>query len=530
MLLGTSHRRSFMVGIWFQKNKTPLRSNKMRKITIISVALIFMAASVIPINAQETRLISMDFQEAALKDVLKVFSQQAGLNFVATTNIEGRAITLYLDGVTVQDALNSIMKANNLTYEQAPGSNVFVVKESGRAKVDLETRVYTLNFAVISSSSEATETQISDIKSILENLLSKGEDGSPLGSIVIDKRTNSIIVTSIPEDFASIESTIKKLDAMTPQALIEAEIVEIQSSSLKRLGLEWGGSDGTFVRFSGPVKVTHFPFIRNKNPFSRTLIGTTTSTTTTETSSGGIITETAAQDPTLGTLSLQEFSIVLKALETMGEARYLAKPRIMTINNETAEINITADTVIGVKKTSVSDTGEVVEEAERSETGISLKVTPTINKQGFITMTLEPEVSRAVQSPLFANFADPAKRSAKTTVMVRDGQTLAIGGLLKTDEEKDNRKVPGLSRLPFLGKFFQRDKKATYTTELIIFITAHAIMDAEELGQSDEDCGDIKEPEQKVKTDKIPIADAREAQIKKTVLKLRKKRDLEQKR
>jgi len=503
---------------------------KGKKVGSLIIALIFISTSVVTLNAQEIRLVSMDFQEAALKDVLKVFSQQAGLNFVATTNIESKSITLYLDGVSVQDALNSIMKANSLTYEQAPGSNVFIVKESGRSKIDLETRVYALNFARLSGASgEGSKTQVSDIKSVLDNLLSKGEDGSAPGSIVLDKRTNSIIVTSIPEDFVTIEETIKKLDAMTPQALIEAEIVEIQTSSLKRLGLEWGGSDGTFVRFTGPVKVTHFPFIRQSNPFSRSLIGTSTSQTTTSTDTATIV-ETAAQDPTLGTLSLQEFSIVLKALETMGEARYLAKPRIMTINNETAQIDITADTVIGVKTTSVTDTGEVVEEAERTETGISLKVTPTINKQGFITMTLEPEVSRAVQSPMFVNFADPAKRSAKTTVMVRDGQTVAIGGLLKTDETKDNRKLPGLSRIPFIGKMFQRDTKSSYTTELIIFITAHAIMDVEELNSTDKACDDVKEPVKVAEAEHVHVADNREAEIKKSVMKLRKKRDLERKR
>ncbi|NQT95899.1 MAG: hypothetical protein HQ572_05555 [Candidatus Omnitrophica bacterium] len=502
----------------------------MRKIIILSVAVIFLVNLGGNIIAQEGPLISMDFQEAALKDVLKVFSQQAGLNFVATTTIESKQITLYLDGVTVQDALNSIMEANNLTYDQAEGSNVFVVKESGRAKINLITKVYTLGFARLSETSNegSGTTQVSDIKSILENLLSKGEDGGTLGSIVVDKRTNSIIVTSIPDDFVAIEETIKKLDAITPQALIEAEIVEIQTSSLKRLGLEWGGTDGTFVRFSGPTRITHFPFIRNKNPFGRSLIGDVASTSTESESSGGTTETTteAAQSSTLGTLSLSEFSIVLKALETMGEARYLAKPRIMALNNETAEINITADTTIGVTKTSVTDTGEVIEEAERTETGVSLKVTPTINSQGYITMTLEPSVSRAVQSPLFTNFADPAKRSAKTTIMVRDGQTIAIGGLLKTDEEEDNRATPGLSRIPFFGKLFKRDKVAKVETELIIFITAHAIMDVEELTTAKKEIEEIKEP-LPIEAREKQMADTREAEIKKTVMKLRKKRDLE---
>jgi len=502
----------------------------LKRIRTLLLVVVFMFGFLADVPAQNIRTVSMDFQEASLKDVLKIFSQQAGLNFVATDNIEDRKITLYLDSVTVQDALDSIMKANSLTYEQAEGSSVFIVKESGKAKIDMVTKVYTLQFARVSAitataaQKEGGSSQVADINSILSSLLSKSEDGSPLGGIVLDTRTNSVIVTAIPEDMVLIEETIKKLDAITPQALIEAEIVEIRTGALKRLGLEWGDSQGTFVRFSGPTKITHFPFIRQSNPLSKSLLGSITSTTTTATSSAGTDTTStaASQTPTLATLSLSEFSIVLKALETEGDAKFLAKPRIMVLNNESAEINITADTAIGVTKTSVTDTGEVIEEAERTETGVSLKVTPTINKEGYITMTLEPTVSRAVPSAQFVNFADPTKRSITTTVMVKDGQTIAIGGLLKTDEVDDTRAMPGLSRLPLLGNLFKRKTKTNLETELIIFITAHAIQNVSDMSEIKE-AEDIEAP---VAEKEKQMAQTREAEIRKTVMKLRKKREL----
>jgi len=501
-----------------------------KTLTFLLVAML-MFGFLADIPAQNIRTVSMDFQDASLKDVLKVFSQQAGLNFVATENIEDRTITLYLDDVTVQDALDSIMKANGLTYEQAKGSSVFIVKESGKAKIDMVTKVYTLQFARVSliaaaaaAQEEGGSSQVADINAILSSLLSKAEDGSPLGGIVLDMRTNSVIVTAIPEDMVLIEETIKKLDAITPQALIEAEIVEIRTGALKRLGLEWGDSQGTFVRFSGPTKITHFPFIRQSNPLSKSLLGSVTSTTTTTTSGAGTDTTSTAQSqtPTLATLSLSEFSVVLKALETEGDAKFLAKPRIMVLNNESAEINITADTAIGVTKTSVTDTGEVIEEAERTETGVSLKVTPTINKEGYITMTLEPTVSRAVPSAQFVNFADPTKRSINTTVMVKDGQTIAIGGLLKTDEVDDSRSLPGLSRLPLIGNLFKRKTKTNLETELIIFITAHAIQNLSDMSEIKE-AEDIKAP---VAEKEKQMAQTREAEIRKTVMRLRKKREL----
>ena len=498
-----------------------------RRTHIFILVALYMITIAGDMPAQEPKNISMDFQQAALKDVLKVFSQQAGLNFVATDNIEDRKITLYLDNVTVRDALNSIMSANSLSYEQAQGSSVFIVKESGKAKIEMATKVYGLNFARIAGAKEGATSEVTDIKPVIENLLSKGPDGERLGSVLVDKRTNSLIITAIPTDFAIIEETIKKLDSITPQALIEAEIVEIQTGALKNLGLEWGSSDGTFVRFTGPTKITHFPFIRNSNPFSRSLLGdpSSSSTTTTDTST---TTSTTAQDSTLGVLSLEEFSLVIRALETENMARYLAKPRIMSLSNETAEIRITADTVIGVTKSSITDTGEVIETAERTETGVILKVTPTVNRKGYITMTIEPEVSRAVQSAYFANFVDPTKRSAKTTVMVKDGQTIAIGGLLKTDEEDADRSVPGLSRIPLLGNLFRSKGKRTVQTEIIVFITAHAILDADDATETAKSIKDSQGMESRA--DSQMPADQREAEIQKTVMKLRKKRELERTR
>ncbi len=499
---------------------------KCRKTGVFVIILLFLFIITGDIPAQQNTNISMDFQQAALKDVLKVFSQQAGLNFVATDNIENKRITLYLDGVTVQDALDSIMLANNLAYEQAEGSSVFIVKETSGARVDLITKVYNLDFARISVSEEGATSNTSNIESVIDNLLSKGIDGEKIGSIIVDKRTNSLIVTTIQSDFLVIEETIKSLDSITPQALIEAEIVEIQTGALKTLGLEWGGPDGTFVRFTGPTKITHFPFIRETNPFSKSLLGSVTSTDSTTTVND--VTTTASsisQIPTLGVLSLQEFSMVLKAMENEGTAHYLAKPRIMTVNNETAEIRITADTAIGIKKTSVSDTGEVIVEPERVETGIMLKVTPTINKKGYITMTIEPEVSRPVQSPYFTDFVDPTKRSARTTVMVRDGQAIAIGGLLKNYKEDSNRSVPGLSKIPFLGHLFQSKNNRTVQTEIIVFVTAHAILNAGDAIEAVESISGLSGggilPEYSA-----PV-DVREAEIKKTVMRLRKKREIE---
>lgn len=509
-----------------------MRINRFRKKQVAPVLIFIMlvfSCLTVSAPAQEVRQISMDFQGASLKDVLKIFSQQAGLNFVASSEIEDKEVTLYLEGVSVQDALDSIMKANNLAYDQAPGSSVFIVRESGKQKINLITKVYTLNFARVvireekegSSGGASGSSGNSDIKMVLESLLTKAESGDLLGGIVVDERTNSIIITSIPEDFTVIEETIKTLDAPTQQALIEAEIVEVATDDLKKLGLTWGNqATGTFVSFSGPTRTTKFPFIRTRAPFSEGLL-------------------TGVDDSnTLGTLSLSEFSVVLRALEIEGKVRYLAKPRLMVLDNETAEIKIASDTAVGLKSTSQTDTGTIVEEAERVETGVILKVTPTINKDGYITMTLEPEVSRAVASNITTSTGvrlfDPARRNVRTTIMVKDGQSIAIGGLLKSDDTDAFSKTPGLSRIPFLGHLFKNDDVRHQTTEIIIFITAHVVKDSGPDGQSLVEIA--VPPAAGAQAEEAPVAVHEEAEegvaakrateIKKTVIKLRKKREL----
>ncbi|MBN1404943.1 MAG: hypothetical protein JW946_00300 [Candidatus Omnitrophica bacterium] len=486
---------------------------------------------------EDTRYISMDFQDAPLKDVLKIFSQQAGLNFVAAKDIENKQVTLYLEKISVQDAMDSILGANNLTYEQKPGSSVFIVKESSMAKIKMITKVYSLNYATISktstqsssststpgayqSSSDSDDSE-SDIKNIIENLLAKNSSGNIFGSVVVDQRTNSLIITSIPEDFPLIESTLAKLDARTPQVMIEAEIVEVKTTAIKKLGLDWGGtSSGTFFTFTGPSRDTGFPFVRESAPFDRSLLGGSIA------DSRGRTVAASDTGTKFGNLTLGEFQIVLKALEKENKARYLAKPKIMVINNETAEIKIASDTVVGTTSTSQATTGTVTTTAERMETGVILRVTPTINKDNYITMTLEPEVSR-VEAANITGYYDPQRRSAKTTVMMKDTQTIAIGGLLKTETTDNDRAVPGISKIPILGNLFKSKDFQGVETEIIIFVTCHIVnpesenIRKEEIVLSQEAKADASE------TEASAVGTDRDQEIAKTVRRLRKKKEIE---
>lgn len=424
--------------------------------------------------------VSMDFQDADLKDVLKIFSQQAGLNFIASQEVEDRKVTLYLDKVSVGDALNNLLKANKLAYEKETASNIFIVKSAPPPVIETITKVYYLKYATVikRKRAEAAETgrrlggvstagttgttayqpgetlapatagggkeeERADIVFVLEKLISEN------GKILTDSRTNSLIITDTPERFPLIEYMIVKLDTKLPQVLIEAKILEVSLESLENLGIEYGSSTGVLGTFSGPNMDASFPL--------GSKVGGTTKT------------------HTLGSLNLSNFAATLSLLAKNEEAKYLATPNIITLDNEPAEIRISADRALGERVITGEVTGTTQREAERIETGTILKVTPKVNTEDTVTLLLEPEVSRAKVSALGTTFYDPHKRSAKTTVRIKHGETVVIGGLLSVEDTKTEKKVPLLGDIPLLGNLFRSKADTKKDTEIFIFITPYII-------------------------------------------------------
>jgi len=450
--------------------------------------------------------VSMDLKDANIKDVLKIFSQQAGLNFVASQQIQDNTLTLYLDHVTVQDALNNIMLANNLEYIKVPGSDIFMVQpvtvEEGP---NLIMKVYRLKFARVSDSpleaaASTTTYQSAMTPSGITAAGSRGSIGggvggytgaattggsasssggggsgggarrginlvlesllSDRGHLITDPRTNSVIITDIASRFKFFEEALARLDRPVSQVIIEAEILETSVNALEDLGVKWGDTKEQLATFIGPKRTTFFPFSKY-----RPTVG------------GTDITVTA------GTLSLAELNVILQLLKSNTDTKVLSKPRIMTMDNEGAVIHVTADTALASLTTSTTVEGTAltnVGQAERRTTGISLRVTPQINDDHFVTMTLEPSVVRAEKSEFFpTQFVDPQQRSAQTTVMVRDGETVVIGGLVSTDTKETQRKVPVLGDIPIIGLAFRNKEKTQLDRELLIFVTPHVVQTSE---------------------------------------------------
>ena len=203
---------------------------------------------------------------------------------------------------------------------------------------------------------------------------------------------------------------LERLDVRTQQVMIEAEIIETTTTVADKLGLNW---TGTFGVYAGPVHNTVWPLRGN---FSKNALA------------GEGFSDS-------GSVNFSGMGATLNAVLSDADTKILARPKVLTLNNETAIIELTAETAVASVTTVASSQGaatEATNSAERLETGITLEVTPQINKDGYITMRIEPTVIVPVLSKFFqgsgtdSKFVDPQTRSAETTVMVKDGETVIM--------------------------------------------------------------------------------------------------------
>jgi len=444
-------------------------------------------------------LLSMEFEDANLKDVLKTFSQQTGINVIASEDIGDRTLTLYLDEVTVLDALDQILAASHLTYERPPGSDIYVVRAKPAAdpsKVATLTRVYRLRYARVSTSKLAkaveafgsiTPFEAQKLTAALGDVGGGGAGGgggvaggaggggggggvggeeevgidkvieellTDHGNVTVDERTNSLVVTDVPENFPRIEVALSALDIRTTQVLIEAEILETTLTKVKNLGVKWGSSSGVLTTFTPPSRTTAFPW-NIDNLFGNP--GRTKSSVT------------------VGTINSAQAAAVLEALERDGDTKILARPKILTLDHESAVIRLTTQQAIGIESVTVSESGNVIQTPERSTTGVLLVVTPQVNEGGYVTLLVEPSVTGVVTSQISSTIVDPKTRSARSLVRIRQGETLVMGGLIDRTEKDTKQRVPVLSGVPLIGGAFKHKAVDETATELIVFVTPHVL-------------------------------------------------------
>ncbi len=463
--------------------------------------------------------ISMDFQDANLKDVVKILSIQSGLNFIASEAVQDRKMTLFLDKVPIKEAMDKLFKANNLTYELDQEAKIFIVKDWGKPTIEMITKVFYLKHATVSTSPLMTErsSQMSSSGtsgSSTSSSTSSSSTGSSTGtgtgssggsssggsavqevgitkavnkilsehgSLIEDCRTNSLIVTDIPSKIPVIEKLIASLDVPVPQVLLEVEMLDVSKNSVDKIGFDFGDS---------PISIL-IGRAGGAGSGLRTFLGDVTK------KAPQVFNPTATGVVAIG----GTYAEVLDFLRTQTDTKYLARPRLLTLNNETAEIALTKDEVVGKKETNnTGSTGSVlasnVEYIRSTDlsltsegTGIFLRVTPQINLDlNEITMVINPKSSVTSTSALSSTSnpqSDVEVRTTKSIVKVKDGETIILGGLIHTEKNVIVNKVPILGDLPIIGAMFRHvSKTKDLERELIVFITPHIVRDTMEFAQA----------------------------------------------
>lgn len=464
---------------------------------------------------------------APLTSFLDIISAQSKVNFIVSDDVTAKQITVFLRRTTVREALEILLRVKGLTYQRIGKSNTYIIMKRTSTQPNLVTKIYTLNYIplipltekgessqlssqIISQASSGGEESgfsgsqtggggggddagISIIR-IIKSVLSK-----KYGTIAIDPRTNSIIVTDIPEVFPQVEQIIAELDKKAPQILIEARIVEINTDRLNELGIEWGGSRGEIAYFAGPARLTDWGlrpgFFKGDNwkfLFPKAPQVTNTDSGSESASAGGgggtvdpiySTNKTSPQGVFYGVFSLAQLQAIFRALVSRGEARYLGTPKIVAMNNKTSYITISREAAVATETTVVSAGGSAGSSStgvERASVGLTLKVTPQVNKEGYITMLVQPKYSDITSSAITVqgqNVLDPITRGAMTMVRVKNGQTVVIGGMLSSTEQKIVKKVPLFGYIPVIGWFFTSTSVRRTNTDLVIFLTPTILVD-----------------------------------------------------
>ncbi|MEA5000759.1 MAG: secretin N-terminal domain-containing protein [Endomicrobiaceae bacterium] len=386
-------------------------------------------------------LISIDFQGTTLYTVLNVLSMKTGMRLITDTTLYDKKIMLSLKDVTAEEALNALLDTYDLYYVKQGDANIYVIKSKADGSHITVSRVIFCNYA-----------KAGDLEKILETRLSKG------GKIVSDVRTNSIIITDLADSLDKMESLIRSLDVPTQQVMLEAKIVDVNLTTGFALG----------TRFSDTYRNGLVnPVTGNNNLVFNTIKGN---------AAGLGLTNSFGK---IGVSILEgdwNINAIIEAGVEDKTAKVLSNPKLLVLNNQEATIDIVEEVPYLESKTTSSSTGDISGTTAFKQVGIKLKVKPQINRDGSIVLSVSPEQSYRTGETIGTDNTPVINTSkTSTTLMLRSGETAAIGGLIRETEDSTVNKLPLLGDIPIVGYLFKGHSKNKGRYELTIFITAKIV-------------------------------------------------------
>jgi type IV pilus secretin PilQ/predicted competence protein len=396
--------------------------------------------------------VSFNFKDADLKDVFRLFHELTGYNIVLDPAVSG-TLTIVLENVPEDQALDIILKNNGL--DKVFENNVIRIASTQKLASEAAARkslieAQELEQEPVTFTRKLSYAKSKDVVPIIKKIMSKR------GDVIMDDRTNTLIITDLQDRQEPISRLIDNLDEQTPQVTIEARIVETDREFERDLGITWGAhaiadnAHGTQLPWAFPHTGTVDWDVNTPAPASAGKLGV---------SFGNV-------------LDTFRLNATLDAFELNGDVKVLSSPRIATQNNQKATIE--QGTQIPVVSTTATQIN-----VEFISASLKLEVTPQITREGTVIMDLKVDNS----SPDFVNRVGDVPpiltERAQTQVLVKDGGTAVIGGIFKLNDSVTQAGVPGLQRIPGLGWLFRSKSINRKNTELLIFITPRISKKAE---------------------------------------------------
>ncbi|MDP8212429.1 MAG: secretin N-terminal domain-containing protein [Candidatus Zapsychrus exili] len=491
---------------------------------ICFVVLVFCSSSfaadpkpIVILNSEESildrmeRSISLDVRDMNIIDVIKFLALKGEFNIVVSPAVEGRS-TVLLKRVSIHDALDIIVISNHLAYKvdknivQVMSEIEYEALVGKKFSDQREVEIIRLNYSkptyvlaaldniksnigkiiidedtgsvVLIDTPEAIvkmkeslfeierplktfvyEVQYAEADALAIKLRSR-IDAKAVGSITPDERSNKLVIRAFPDRIKEVRAILKELDESTKEVLVDAKILSITLKPRYDAGIDWQ-LDFRNVGNDELEKLSFENMFLNKDSMS-----------------GSDQLYSNFGQIAVGDFDVDNFEMSVRSLEQVSDTKILSNPQLLVTNNQEAKIHI-GDTVPYIISTTsgTGDNAVTSEDVRFVDVGIKLHVMPTINDEGFVTMRLKPEISTVVGTITSQGGGIPQvnKTEVETTVMVKDGNTIAMGGLKKDNKIHTKKGFPVLMDLPVLGFLFGRTSDDFEQKEIVIFITPHIV-------------------------------------------------------
>lgn len=456
--------------------------------------------------------ITLNFKDVDIRVVLQTLAEKSGQNIVASPEVTG-LVTVQLKNVDWQTALDVILRTYDYGYAKYRGIIIVAplqkikereAQEKEREAVEApQIRVFRLKYIDANDAKKAITPLLSSRGKVTVLELT-GQAGWEFGTDVTKRtraqegrvsRTKVLVVSDITRKLDEIEKLLAKIDVMPLQVLIRAKLIEVNRDVLKDIGFDWG----TGTQGAETSTVTLIPAAKKNGSATfeagghSGVIGLTPST----------FSPLEGQDLTpdntglkfmLRKLTGSQFEVILRALEEDARTNTLSAPTIITLNNQ--EASILVGTKYPIVQTQVSeDSSQIIGGSldKYQDIGIQLNVVPQVcgENDEFINMIIHPAVTSqsgtvsvtSQDNVVLVSYPIITSREAETQIIIKDGETIVMGGLLKDVKKKEEIGVPVLSKLPILGWFFKRHTYDSEKIDLLIFLTAKIIKPGEIIPQ-----------------------------------------------